>query len=135
MFLILSGCSDDKGENYQYLFAGEGEFWQADYLYEGAEIFGEENGITVYSNKYRDKFILTFKGTTEDIQPLKKIEFSFDTSLHGSSSAREFDRPPNNLTFTMDGGGDGMKLNEDEVIQVNVKWNEFEESFELVKRE
>ncbi|WP_413376101.1 hypothetical protein [Alkalihalobacillus sp. 1P02AB] len=135
LFLILIGCSDEEGTNYKYLFAGEGEFWQADYVYEGIEAFSEENGRTVYSNKYRDTFTLTFKGATEDIHPLEKIEFSFETSNHGSSSAREFDRPPNNITFTINGGGSGMKLKEDEVIQVNVKWNEFEESFELVNQE
>ncbi len=48
------------------------------------------------------------------------------------TSTKEFTDPPRELIFTSFGKSEGgAKVNEDEVIQVNVKWDKFEESFEL----
>ena len=44
----------------------------------------------------------------------------------------EFTEPPSTVTFSSSGGSKGgAKVGEDEVIKVNVKWDDFEESFEL----
>ena len=44
----------------------------------------------------------------------------------------EFTEPPSTVTFSSSGASKGgAKVSEDEVIKVNVKWDDFEESFEL----
>jgi hypothetical protein len=135
MIMILAACSTEEVTNYQYTFIGEGEFWTAEYLYEGTEIWGEEEGITTYSNEDSYLFRITYKGSTEDIQSMEKLEYSYDTSAGGASIVREFYEPPNDITFTMSGGSIGAKVQEEEIIQVNVKWHDFEESFELTNQE
>lgn len=133
--VILTACSDEEVTNNKYTFIGEGEFWEAEYVYEGTETRDKEDGRTTYSNKYRDVFRLIYKGSTEDIQSIEKLEYSFDTSTGGGSSIREFDEPLNDITFTISGGGTGAKVKKDEIIKVNVKWDYLEESFELTNQE
>jgi hypothetical protein len=63
---------------------------------------------------------------------MEALEYSYETSVGGGSGTREFDEPPTKGTFKIMGGsGNGAKVKEDEVIQVNVKWDDSEESFEL----
>lgn len=131
MILLLSACSAKEVTNYKYTFIGEGEFWQAEYVYEGTETWGEEDGRTIYINEVSDVFRLTYKGSIEEIQAIEQLEFSYDTSTGSGSSIREFAEPPRDITFTITSGGTGAKITEEENIQVNVKWDDFNESFEL----
>ncbi|MGO4890644.1 hypothetical protein ACJ2A9_23160 [Anaerobacillus sp. MEB173] len=135
IIIILAACSNEEVTNYEYTFIGEGEFWKAEYIYEGTEIWGEEEGKTTYSNEDSDLFRITYKGSTEDIHSMKKLEYSYDTSGGSATSVREYDDPPNDTTFTIKGGGTGMKVKEDEIIRVNIKWDNFEEAFELTNQE
>ncbi|MFV8830330.1 hypothetical protein [Alkalihalobacterium sp. APHAB7] len=135
MIMILAGCSNEEVTNYEYTFIGEGEFWEAEYIYEGAEIWGEEEGVTTYSNEANYEFRITYKGSVEDIQSIENLEFFYDARAKGGSRSREFDEPPNDITFSTSGSSTGAKVQEEEVIKVNVKWDDFEESFELINRE
>ena len=63
---------------------------------------------------------------------MKSLEYSYETSAGGGGGTRQFDGPPTEVTCkNMGRAGNGAKISEDEVIQVNVKWNDMEESFEL----
>ena len=47
-------------------------------------------------------------------------------------NTEEFTEPPSTVIFSSSGGSKGgAKVSEDAVIKVNVKWDDFEESFEL----
>lgn len=128
--IVLAACSDE-GARYDYIYTGEGEQWDAEFSVSGTEVWEEDDGTVSYSNEYDNEFVLTYKGTSEELSSLESLEFSFDTSVGSTSTAREFDEPPEEVTFRSSGGGSGPKIKEDEVIQVNVKWDGLEESFEL----
>lgn len=131
MLVILIACSNEEVTNYQYTFTGEGTYWQAEYVYEGTETRETEEGRTTYSNEDSDEMRLTYKGSLEEVESIEKLEFSYVTSVGSGSGVREFDAPPNDLTFTMRSGSTGAKVKEEEIIQVVVTWDDFEESFEL----
>ena len=131
MLLVLTACSDEK-IHYDYTFEGEGEYWEADYSFWGTEIWGEKDGTMTYSNNNSEEFLLTYKGSLKELSSVKTLEYVYETSAGGGEGTLTFDEPPTKKTFKMSGGsGNGAKVLEDEVIKVNVKWDRFEESFEL----
>ena len=131
MVLVLTACSDEK-IHYDYTFEGEGEYWEADYSFWGTEIWGEKDGTMTYSNNNSEEFLLTYKGSLKELSSVKTLEYVYETSAGGGEGTLTFDEPPTKKTFKMSGdSGNGAKVLEDEVIKVNVKWDRFEESFEL----
>ena len=131
MVLVLTACSDEK-IHYDYTFEGEGEYWEADYSFWGTEIWGEKDGTMTYSNNNSEEFLLTYKGSLKELSSVKTLEYAYETSAGGGEGTLTFDEPPTKKTFKMSGDfGNGAKVLEDEVIKVNVKWDRFEESFEL----
>ena len=129
--VILTACSSEKN-HYDYTFNGESENWKAQYSFNGTEVWGTKDGRTTYSNDNNDEFVLTYKRSLTDFSSVKSLEYSYETSAGGGSGTRQFDGPPTEVTFkNMGRAGNGAKISEDEVIQVNVKWNGMEESFEL----
>lgn len=94
---------------------------------------GEKKTVEgTYSNENRDEFILKFKGSLKELSSVKNLEYSYETSAGGGGGTREFDDPPKVKIFKSTGGSkNGGKVNEDEIIQVHVKWDDFEESFVL----
>lgn len=129
--MLLTACSEIT--RYAYNFTGESEHWEAEYAYEGKEKWGEKDGQRTYSNEASHKFILKYKGPIEELASLQRINYSYETNSRSESITKEFTEPPTTGIFTLLGGsGSGAKVREDEVITVNVKWDDFEESFELV---
>jgi hypothetical protein len=129
--MVLTACSREEN-HYVYTFSGEGEYWEAEYSMNGTEIWGEKQGRTTYSNENSDKFVITYKGSLNELSSVKYLEYTYETSTGGGSSTREFDEPPTEVTFkNMGRAVNGAKVSEDEVIQVNVKWDDHKESFEL----
>lgn len=133
--LILTACTKaTKNEviNNNYKFIGESQHWEAEYFYKGTETWGDNNGTKTYSNKDSYEFVLKYKGSLKELSSMKKLEYSYKTITSGGTKTEEFTEPPKELIFTSKGSSEGgAKVNKDEVIQVNVKWDEFEESFEL----
>ncbi|MDV2582793.1 hypothetical protein [Alkalibacillus haloalkaliphilus] len=132
VIVALAGCSNEEVINYEYTFIGESESWEAEYIHEGTETWDEEDGVKTYTNESDSELKLTYKGSEEDVQSIEKLEFSYDTGVGGGTRSREFDEPPKDSTFTISSSGTGAKVQEDAVIEVDVKWNDFEELFELV---
>ncbi|MFJ8248015.1 hypothetical protein [Peribacillus asahii] len=146
--LVLTACTEvtkneitkeeinkDKVTNNNYNFIGESEHWEAEYSYKGTETWGDNDGTKTYSNKDSYEFILKYKGSLEELSSMQKLEYSFKTLTSSGEATEEFTDPPKELIFTSKGSSEGgAKVNEDEVIQVKVKWDEFEESFELYNK-
>jgi hypothetical protein len=127
----LAACSGEEN-HYSYTFNGEGEYWEAQYSFSGTEIWREKEGRTTYSNENSDEFVLTYKGSLKELSLVKSLEYSYETSVGAGSGTRQFDEPPTEVTFrNMGSAANGAKVSEGDVIQVNVKWNDHEESFEL----
>ncbi|GEM_PF-4684944 len=47
MMLVLTACAKSTGDevtNNDYKFIGESEHWKAEYIYKGAETWGDDDG-------------------------------------------------------------------------------------------
>lgn len=129
--MLLTACSETTTNDYK--FTGESENWEAEYLYKGTEKWGEKDGKKSYSNEDSYEFVLEYKGSLEELSSLQKLEYSYETISSSGKSTEEFTEPPSTVTFSSSGSSKGgAKVSEDEVIIVNVKWDDFEESFELL---
>ncbi|WP_244906697.1 hypothetical protein [Neobacillus soli] len=138
--LVLTACTENtkkevvksKITNNNYKFIGESEHWEAKYFYKGTETWKDDNGVMSYSNKDNYEFVLKYKGSLKELSAMKKLKYSYKTISSSGDSNTEFTEPPKELIFTSRGGSEGgAKVGENEVIKVNVKWDDFEESFEL----
>ena len=128
--MLLTACSEITNNDYK--FTGESEHWEAEYAYKGTERWGEKNGTKTYSNEDGHEFVIKYKGSLEELSSLQKLEYSYETISSSGKSTEEFTEPPSTVTFSSSGGSKGgAKVGKDEVIKVNVKWDDFEESFEL----
>ncbi|MEK4487884.1 hypothetical protein MHH81_20465 [Psychrobacillus sp. FSL H8-0484] len=128
--MLLTACSETTNNDYK--FSGESEKWEAEYFYKGTEKWGEKDGTKTYSNQDNYEFVLKYKGSLEELSSIQKLEYSYETNHSGGKKTEQFTEPPQTVIFSTSGASKGgAKVSEDEVIKVNVKWNDFEESFEL----
>ncbi|PIC67674.1 hypothetical protein CSV71_10410 [Sporosarcina sp. P21c] len=128
--MLLTACSETN--NNDYIFIGESEHWEAEYTYNGKEKWGEKDGQTTVSYEDHFRFVLTYKGPLKELSSLQKIEYSYETNSGQGSGTEEFTEPPSSGIFSSSGGSKGgAKVEQDEVINVHVKWDDLEESFEL----
>lgn len=131
--MLLTACSETTTNNYK--FNGESDHWEAEFSYKGTEKWGEKDGQRTYSNDDSYTFVLTYKGSLEELSSLEQLEYAFEANGKSSESNLEFTEPPTTVTFSSSGGSkNGAKVTEDEVIKVNVKWDDLEESFELYNK-
>lgn len=124
--MLLTACSETTTNDYK--FSGESEHWEAEYSYKGTEKWGGKDGKKTYSNEGGFDFVLKYKGSLEELSSSQKLEYSYET-IGGTKITKEFSEPPSTVTFS--DLGRGATVREDDVIKVNVKWDDFEESFEL----
>ena len=128
--MLLTACSETTNNDYK--FNGESEHWEAEYSYKGTEKWGEKNGTKTYSNEDSYEFVIEYKGSLEELSSLQNLEYSYETNHSGGKKTEQFTEPPQTVIFSTSGASKGgAKVSEDAVIKVNVKWNDFEESFEL----
>ncbi|MBT2667400.1 hypothetical protein J7J00_18140 [Bacillus sp. ISL-4] len=63
---------------------------------------------------------------------MKKLEYTYETITESGSKTETYTEPPSEKVFTTSGSSEGgSKVSKDEVIQIIVKWDGFDESFEL----
>ena len=128
--MLLTACTETKYNDYK--FSGESEHWEAEYSYKGTEKWRGKNESITYSNEDGYEFVLKYKGSLEELSSLQKLGYSYETNSTGGGITEEFTEPPSTVTFSSsDRSKDSIRVREDEVIKVNVKWDDFEESFEL----
>ncbi|CAG9623560.1 hypothetical protein [Sutcliffiella rhizosphaerae] len=135
---LLAACSADASINFRYMFAGNSDNWEAEYIESGKKVFENINGKNTYSSESADEFILKYIGNEDELKSVKKVEYSYKTSAGGGSEIRNFDKAPNksDLIFKSDGSSvNGANVSGNENIQVIVKWDGKEETFELKKGE
>mgnify|MGYP005750233905 CR=1 FL=1 len=133
--MLLTACNEtttNETTTNDYKFSGESEHWEAEYSYKGTEKWGEKDGKKTYSNEDSYEFVLKYKGSLEELSSLQKLEYSYESISYSGESNVKFTEPPSTVIFSSSGGSKGgLKVGRDEVIKVNVKWDDFEESFEL----
>ena len=128
--MLLTACTETINKDYK--FTGESEHWEAEYIYRATEKWGSKGETTTYSNSDRQNFVLRYKGSLKELASMKKLEYSYETTVGGGSSTKSFDEPTDSLTFKSSGGSSGgASISEVEVIQVTVKKDGIEESFEM----
>jgi hypothetical protein len=128
--MLLTACSETT--NNDYIFSGESESWEAEFTYNGTEIWKEKNGIKTYTNEDRHRFVLKYKGSLEELSSLQELQYSYETNFSSQNKTEQFTEPLQTVIFSNTGASNGTaKVSEDEVIKVNVKWDDSEESFEL----
>ncbi|MDX8365543.1 hypothetical protein [Cytobacillus sp. IB215665] len=133
MLVVLTSCSKEEIITYEYTFRGEGEYWKATFITAGTQIWGDEKGQLTYDHEDNEEFMLEYIGETNEISQIKTLEYSYKTSSGGHNSRRTFTEPPTEKIFTSSSSSKGgAKVQENEIIQVNVKWDQFEEEFELI---
>ncbi|MFJ7512544.1 hypothetical protein ACIQW7_24305 [Peribacillus simplex] len=125
---------DTKSETteHNYQFIGESENWEAVYSYKATEIWGENGKQTTHSSK--DNYVLTlkFKGSLEELSSMKNLEYSYETTISSGNKREAYPEPPSEKVFKTSGSSvNGAMVGKDEVIKVNVKWDDNEESFKL----
>jgi hypothetical protein len=128
--LLFSYFSKNKTIHKDYIFTGESEHWIGEYVFKGTEKWKEKNKRTTLSSESRYTLAIKYKGDLSELASVKKLSYSYKTSLGSGSDTMEFDEPPTQILFAINGGGTST-MNKDEVIEVTVIWDSFEESFEL----
>lgn len=133
IIMMLTACKETIRDDYK--FTGESEHWRSEYAYKRTEVWGEDNGKSTYSSEDSYELILIYKGSLEELSSMDKLEYSYKTNSSGGSKLEEFTEPLSEVIFRTSGASrGGAKVSEDEVIQVNVKWNGVEETIELINK-
>ncbi|NYF24655.1 hypothetical protein [Sporosarcina sp. JAI121] len=132
--VILTACSNKKTLNYEYSFIGEGEHWESEYTFNGTEIWNEREKRTTYSNENNYTLVIKYKGDIKDISTTKNLEYAYETTAGGGSGTMQFNDTSKEAIFITKGSSTGAKVNADEIIKVTIKWDTFEESFELYNK-
>lgn len=126
------GTKEEKTE-HNYQFAGESEHWEALYSYKATELWGE-NGAGQLTNSSKDSYelVLKYKGSLEELSSMKNLEYTYETTSSSGTKTESYTEPPSENVFKTSGASEnGALVGEGEVIKVNVKWDDNEESFEL----
>ena len=132
IILLFSYFSNRKTIHRDYIFTGESEHWKGEFVYKETEKWIEKNNRTSYSNESKYTLAIQYKGSLSELASVEKLSYSYKTSTGGGSDSREFDEPTKDVIFTSSGSGVGnAMIYQDEVIEVTMKWDTFEESFEL----
>ncbi|MHA6252596.1 hypothetical protein [Oceanobacillus sp. CAU 1775] len=131
---LISACSNNEDiTEHSYQFVGEGQYWKAELEYEATEIRIKD----AYSSEDEYKFKLTYNGDLDEIASLKQLAYEFKLgSTGGGTSSMTFDEPLTVKEFKSAGSSEGgLIMTADMVVSVEVKWDDYEESFELVVNE
>ncbi len=133
IILLFSYYSNRKTIYRDYIFTGESEHWKGEFVYKATEKWTKNNKRTsTYSNESNYTLAIQYKGPLSELATMKKLSYSYETPTGSGSDSREFDEPTKDVTFMNSWGGmGGAMIYNDEVIKVTIKWDTFEESFEL----
>lgn len=129
---ILSGCIWGQTERNNYVFKGEGEYWEAEINYHSEETQGQNlDGSENYDSQNEYEFTLIYKGDTEDIKNISSIQYSYDLGLFVEESTLHFNEPLENKRFNSNAMNNGPSLQESAEINVQVIWDGEEDNFIL----
>lgn len=122
MLLIITGCSNKKVINHNYIYRGENELWIAEYKVNGTGIFFEEDGKTNYKSNCDKILKVTYKKSLPDLSLVKHLEISYESSAGGGKLTDSFDNSHKiEKAYTFKSSGSGIAIeNKDEIIKVNI---------------
>ncbi|WP_214483080.1 hypothetical protein [Bacillus sp. SM2101] len=146
LIAVLTSCSNENnsknvnvfnGEEeieYEHIFSGEGQYWKGEVIITGTSVWEDEKER--YDHERSEEFIINYIGEFNDLSQINTLTYTYETS-NGSVG-----RTLNNLEITEPLSEDAFNFNyssksesivqEDEVIKVTVKWDQFEEVFDLI---
>ena len=78
VLMVLTACSKTTGNEVtknDYKFIGEGDHWEAEYIYKRTETWGDDDGKKTYSNEEKYEFVLTYKASLKELSSMKKLEY------------------------------------------------------------
>ncbi len=136
--MILAACSQDKTTKYEYTFTGQSQYWTGDLIVKGSETFGKKADKTTYSNNENTEFVLKYKGPINEMEQVKTIKYSYKTNTGEGSGTENISKikPNDEIVINHKTASKGAaKIVKDEVVQVNVKWGENEDSFTLKNKD
>ena len=132
--IIFPLLSNKETVRHDYLFTGESEHWQGEYVHKGTDIWREKNKQITLSSESNYTMRLIYKGALSELASVKKMSYTYKAPHGNGSHTMEFDEPPTNKIYTDSGAStSSATINTDEVVEITVKWDTFEESFKLVK--
>ncbi|WP_154655217.1 hypothetical protein [Pontibacillus halophilus] len=116
LLILLIGCSDRE----QYIYKGNSENWEA-----RLKVTVMEEGVT-------KDFTLNYRGELKDLTDANEIMYEYRTaSSSGKSTANFSEEPPSDKSFSHHSGSNRIAFNENQTVDVIVKWGEEEEKIEL----
>lgn len=121
VLLLFTSCSKKGVKTYRYSFKGEGQNW-----------IGELNVDTIETfNEIEEKieFILTYKGSLNDLTASKKLIYKFEHGSGGGGSG--IIENPKEKVIKQTYGTKGSLISEASIIKVRVELDDKIEMFEL----
>ncbi|MEH7121658.1 hypothetical protein V7127_00270 [Bacillus sp. JJ1773] len=122
----------DKDENiviHDYLYSGESEHWIATHEFFGKGVFSKkESGRIGYESESEEFFYIEYKGEFAEIKG-KPLSYSFQTTAGGSG--RSLDEMDKKSFSNHSGPNSGAMMQENETVEVIVKWDGKKETFLL----
>jgi len=125
---ILVGCSNNtpKETNKEVktlTYIGEKENWKATLIAKKSD----------RSDQYNYTMNIEYKGNTEDLKAISKINYSFKIGLTEISRSEKRDNglPSDKAIVYKDTGKIGFDFNEQTTIPFKIEWNDKVEEFEL----
>lgn len=133
MLLIITGCSNKKVVNHNYIYKGENEFWSAEYRVSGTGTFTEKNDMTIYKSNCDKILTITYKKNLSDLSSVKHLKISCKSSAGDKKLIDNFDSSnPIKRTYTLKSNGSGIAIeNKDEIIKVNIDLDGKTQTIEL----
>ena len=129
--VLLSACSAQL-PSYHYVYTGDGGSWSAQYTVDGTNTVTTQNGIPGNENKEKNRFVLTFKGTDEELAAIKHLKFNEQGPNGGGGTEQDFDIPPVSKSFEMNGASTGSRgMRQNDTVKVTVEWDGQIETFTL----
>jgi hypothetical protein len=134
ILLTVSGCSKKDVVKHNYIFKGGNEFWSAEYEVNGTVTFTDKDGKLRAESKSNHILTVTYKKELSDLDSIKNLEISYESTAGGGKLAGEFnnDNPLDKKTFTMKSMSKGGAIeNKDELIKVKINIDGYIQAFEL----
>lgn len=130
--LLFTFFTNSKTVRHNYLFRGESDHWQGEYKLQGTDKWKELDKRTMLSSASNYELKLIYKGDLSGLSSVEEISIAYQAPHGGGSQTMEFDEPLTMKVFEMNGtSGNSATINFDESVEIIVKWDTFEESFEL----
>ena len=116
LIILLVGCTSQD----RYKYSGESEHWK-----------GKVGMSTKNEGTY--ELVLTYKGDVEDLSSVRELTSSFEMGGLAGKNSRGFGESPSRKSFKSNMNNIQSEVDDENVINLKVQWEDHEESFQLEK--